>query len=146
MTGDLKTGSCACGHVSYQVVLPYEKVVICHCDNCQKRTESAFGLMIYFKVDQVRFSPEDLCSYHYKAESGNAMQSHFCRICGTSLFLTCVLNEGLIGVAGGCFDKERFFYEVDREIFCRSKTPFVKIAAKASLETSPRYEQVVLNK
>ena len=46
-----------------------------------------------------------------------------------------------MGVAGGCFDDERFFYEVDREIFCRTKAPFVEIAAKASMATSPRYGQ-----
>ena len=141
MSVEIKTGSCACGHVPYHVVLPFEKVVICHCDNCQKRTGSAFGLMIYLKTEQVRFSSENLCVYHYKAESGNDMQSHFCRLCGTSVFLTGALNEGLIGVAGGCFDDERFFYEVDREIFCRTKAPFIEIAAKASMATSPRYGQ-----
>ena len=132
MGSDFKTGSCSCGHVSFQVVLPFEKVVICHCDNCQKRTGSAFGLMIYFKADQVRFSPENLSVYHYKAESGNAMQSHFCRTCGASVFLTGDLNTGLIGVAGGCFDDDRFYYDVDREIFCRSKAPFVKMTAMAA--------------
>ena len=141
MSVEIKTGSCACGHVVYRVVAPLEKVVICHCDNCQKRTGSAFGLMIYFKADQVCFSPENLTVYHYKAESGNAMQAHFCNLCGTSMFLTGDLNAGLIGVAGGCFDDERFFYEVDREIFRRTKAPFVEIRAKASMPTSPRYRQ-----
>ena len=58
MSVEIKTGSCACGHVTYHVVLPFEKVVICHCDNCQKRTGSAFGLMVYVKTEQVQFSPE----------------------------------------------------------------------------------------
>ena len=141
MIGDIKTGSCACGLISYEVILPFKKVIICHCHNCQKRTGSASGLMIYFKEEQVRSTDEYLCLYEYEAESGNAMQSHFCQICGTSVFLTGALNQGLIGVAGSCFDDGTFFYDVDRELFCRSKAPFVKVDAKASMETSPRYRK-----
>ena len=141
MEKDYKTGSCACGGVQFKASLPFEKVVLCHCQHCQKRTGSAFGLMVYFKEGQISFSQEKLGTYDYQADSGNAMQSHFCKKCGTSLFLTGALNKGLMGVAGGCFDDERLFYKVDREIFCRSKAPFVDIEAKASMTTSPRYGQ-----
>lgn len=106
------------------------------------RTGSAFGLLVYFNEGDVSFSSKSLNHYHYKAESGNAMQAHFCGHCGTPLCLTGELNKGLVGIAGGCFDEERFFYEVDREIFCRSKAPFVVNDVKLSLETSPRFTNV----
>ena len=139
MSDTLKTGRCTCGKVSFKTRSPHVKAIICHCKSCQMRTGSAFGLMVYFNEADVSFSTKSLRHYDYKSDSGNGMHSHFCEQCGTSLFLTGELNEGLIGVAGGCFDEERFFYEVDREIFCRSKAPFVVNDVKQSMDTSPRY-------
>jgi hypothetical protein len=98
--------------------------------------------MVYFKQDHVQLSKESLTTHRYKTDSGNEMQSHFCTQCGTSLFLTGDLLAGLIGVAGGCFDDETFWYEVDREVFCRSKAHFVEIDTPASMETSPRYKPI----
>ena len=136
----IKTGSCACGKVVFETRQPHEKSVLCHCNACQLRTGSAFGHMIYFKSDQLSYREDFLRSFQYKAESGNAMQSHFCKECGTSLFLTGDQNAGLIGVAWGCFDDKDNWAEVDREIFCRSKAGFVQIDTLVSLETSPRYK------
>ena len=138
----IKKGRCACGKVAFEARLPQVKSVICHCHACQMRTGSAFGLMVYFRDEDVSFSSAHLRIYAYQADSGNDMQSRFCVNCGTSLFLIGDLNTGLIGIAGGCFDEERFFYEVDREIFCRSKAPFVENDVKLSIDTSPRYGQM----
>ena len=142
MTGANKRGRCACGKVGFTAALPSDKVVLCHCPQCKQRTGSAFGIMVYFPEENLQFSKEFLQIYDYLADSGNKMQSHFCQQCGTSLFLTGTINQGLVGVAGGCFDDVRFWYGIDREIFCRSKAPFVEVDADVSLETSPRYGSV----
>lgn len=139
MTDTFKTGRCACGKVLFNVRLPHIKAIICHCKACQMRTGSAFGLLVYFNKADVSFSTQYLRQYKYKADSGKGMQSDICGQCGTSLFLKGDLDAGLIGVAGGCFDKGRFFYEVDREIFCRRKAPFAVNDVKLSMDTSPRY-------
>ncbi|XDZ66450.1 GFA family protein [Alphaproteobacteria bacterium LSUCC0684] len=140
MANQYKTGRCACGKVVFEARLPHEKSIICHCKSCQLRTGSVFGLMIYFKRGQLSFPQHLLSLFQYRAESGNAMQSHFCKECGTSLFLTGALNAGLIGVAGGCFDNDLSWCKIDREIFCRSKADFVHVNTAVSLETSPRYK------
>ena len=140
MDSGVKAGGCACGQVVFKASLPHDRVVLCHCEYCQRRTGSAFGLMVYFAQDHVRFSREHLRSYAYRTDSGNEMQSHFCMKCGTSLFLTGDILKGQIGVAGGCFDDETFWYKLDREVFCRSKAHFVHVDAETSMETSPRYK------
>ena len=144
MPNHTKIGRCACGKVVFQAKLPFEKSVICHCKSCQLRTGSAFGHMIYFKRNHLSFAQHLLRLFAYKAESGNAMQGHFCKECGTTLFLTGTLNAGLIGVAGGCFDDGVSWCKIDREIFCRSKADYVYIDTPFSLETSPRYKPKTL--
>jgi hypothetical protein len=132
-------GSCACGAVEFEAALPHDRAVLCHCLYYQRRTGSAFGVMVYFQSQHVSFPKTLLKSYSYKTDSGNMMQSHFCEMCGTSLFLTGDILSGIIGVAGGCFD-DGYWFEIDREVFLRSKAHFIcNIDANESMTTSPRY-------
>ena len=44
---------CCCGEIGIEVEgLPFLHVV-CHCDNCKRRTGSAFGIAAYFEDSQV---------------------------------------------------------------------------------------------
>ncbi len=35
-------GSCHCGHISYQAEIDPDKVVVCHCTDCQTMSGAAF--------------------------------------------------------------------------------------------------------
>ena len=44
----MKTAMCCCGSVSIELEDDVKLNALCHCDNCRKRTGSAFGHSLYF--------------------------------------------------------------------------------------------------
>lgn len=74
---------------------------ICHCDNCKRRTGSAFGWSTYFADGQVVGRNGDVRCYEISGVK--AQQRFFCAACGTTLYWKIAAQPGRIGVAGGCF-------------------------------------------
>lgn len=74
---------------------------LCHCNNCKKRTGSAFGLSAYFHQSDVIIGSE-LKTYEVNAETGK-QERFFCPNCGTTLYWTTTAIPNYIGIASGCF-------------------------------------------
>ncbi|MFN9678591.1 MAG: GFA family protein [Betaproteobacteria bacterium] len=99
-----RTAKCACGATSITVSGEPSIYGVCHCDNCKRRTGSAFGISSYFKKMDVlsQEGKTNVYAFHHTAQ-GNDQERHFCPNCGTTLFW---YNSGLpqdIGIAAGCF-------------------------------------------
>jgi hypothetical protein len=73
---------------------------VCHCDNCRKRTGSAFGWSVYFKDAQVVAKSGAFGVYN---QTTIPQKRYFCSTCATTLYWTVEMWPGLVGVAGGCF-------------------------------------------
>lgn len=77
---------------------------VCHCNNCKRRTGSAFGLSAYFAdTNVVRVTGPTAIYEVDNKEFGNRQQRHFCPGCGTTLFWKISTLPNLTGIAGGCF-------------------------------------------
>ncbi len=136
---EIHHGGCQCGEVRFATMGQPERTGVCHCRHCQLRTGSAFGVSVYFSqknLDVINGAPK---IYRFETETGRMFSTHFCASCGTNVFWTLEALEGLVGVAGGCFDPPTFWYDITRETFTRSKAPFVCLGVAQSLETSPGY-------
>lgn len=73
---------------------------ICSCDNCKRRTGSAFGWSAYFPDEKVRIGG-DVARYHVATTNADRF---FCQACGTTLYWRSDdFMPGHTGVAGGCF-------------------------------------------
>lgn len=100
------TATCCCESISIIIEgTPYINAV-CHCENCKKRTGSAFGISVYFKSEQV-------VEIHgntevYKIDNETNQERHFCKQCGTTLHWYTSSLPGYIGIAGGCFNAMPF--------------------------------------
>ena len=94
--------TCCCGHASIEVQGKPLVNSICHCNDCKKRTGSAFGISVYVKYKQI----VKLCGETtiYKIETGTAQERHFCVSCGTTLYWQTANFPKLTGIAGGCFN------------------------------------------
>lgn len=78
----MKTGSCLCGAVKYEVHGPLRTVVVCHCTQCRKQTGSVMHATAardeYFRIVETR-------GLKWVRSSGMA-QRGFCAECGSVLF------------------------------------------------------------
>jgi hypothetical protein len=90
---------CCCGALEVEAEGEPILNAICHCDNCKKRTGSAFGWSAYFAEPNVTIHG-DAQVYAFESASGHTERS-FCPTCGSTLFWRSAVFAGLVGVAGG---------------------------------------------
>ena len=102
-------------------------VVACHCTDCQRRTGSPFGVGAYFPLAQAKMRGATT-SFTRVAESGNKFTSHFCPVCGTSVYWYPEKLAGMVGVAVGAFN-DPVFPAPNRSVWERSMHSWVTITA-----------------
>jgi hypothetical protein len=99
-----RVAKCACGAASVQVAGDVAAHAVCHCNNCKKRTGSAFGISVYFPKLAIVSVAGPLTVYApYNAARKEDQERHFCSKCGTTLYWYASTLPGMVGIAGGCF-------------------------------------------
>ena len=102
-----RTAACACGQLWIACRGEPEKVSLCHCLACQRRTGSAFGIAAFFPREAV--DAEGRASrYTRSSHSGYAVTFHFCPACGTTVFWEPERKPAAIAVAVGAFADPSF--------------------------------------
>lgn len=96
-----RMATCCCGKCSIEVEGEPIQNAICHCNNCKKRTGSAFGWSAYFADRQVLQKAGDLRVYEISGEK--QQQRWLCPNCGSTLFWKLARLPSVTGIAGGCF-------------------------------------------
>ena len=135
-------GGCLCGSVRYQVTGAPEVASICHCRYCQLRSGSAFAVSVYFTQDQVQLGHGAVKTHELTTASGRAFDTRFCTKCGTTVWWTIGTRPNSIGISGGTFDPPSFWYDIDREVFTRSRAAFISINSPEQCETHPAFDPV----
>ncbi|KAH9481996.1 hypothetical protein JR316_0006526 [Psilocybe cubensis] len=109
----VRTGSCLCKAVKYEVAGDPITFRICHCQNCKKATGSAFMTNVFFTEDKLRVTEgqEKLKVYHdHETASGNVLSRYFCSQCGSNVFLQSSDKRAVAGkiriIAAGTLDEE----------------------------------------
>jgi len=97
-----RTGQCHCGSLKVIASGEPERVYLCHCEACQRRTGTAFHFGASYLQERVRLDGERKI-YERDADSGNRIRFHFCPNCGTSVFWEGDKSPATCGVAVGCF-------------------------------------------
>jgi len=98
-------GGCVCGQLRYVTRGEPQRVTVCHCTWCQRRTGTAFGIQAVFRQDQFWIVSGSVSSYrHTSDESGRWLEQQFCAKCGTNIGLTLEAVPGIQGVSAGTFD------------------------------------------
>jgi len=79
-------GRCHCGYITYEAEIDTEKVLICHCTDCQTLSGSAFRTVVPTRVDSFRLLSGNPKIYVKTGESGIKRQQSFCPECGTPIY------------------------------------------------------------
>lgn len=117
---------CACGQLRLDLPDAPLMVVACHCRACQLRTGAPLGAGAYYPAAGVAVRGERQV-YTRRADSGLAVTSEFCPICGSSVFWRAEKLPMLIGVAVGAVNGP--LPEPSRSVWETHRRPWVAVAA-----------------
>lgn len=73
--------TCACGQLRATLAHPPKRASICHCEDCRKRSGSAFSLNARYAPSEVETKGRS-SSYTRKGDEGSSICYHFCPDCG----------------------------------------------------------------
>lgn len=117
----MKTGSCLCGGVAFEIAGPMRPVVMCHCSQCRKQS-GHIGAFTACDDKDLHFKSQETLGW-YRASNGAARG--FCRNCGSLLFwkgdgrdytsITAGSIDGATGLA------------VEGHIYCADKGDYYEI-------------------
>ncbi|WP_298843544.1 GFA family protein [uncultured Roseobacter sp.] len=79
-------GGCLCGAIAYLSVADSEGCVICHCQNCQINSGTAFGRVVHSHDRRGALASGSLTIFETIAESGRRRCLSFCGDCGTRIY------------------------------------------------------------
>jgi hypothetical protein len=102
-----RIGQCHCGSLRVIATGEPDRVYLCHCKACQRRTGTAFHFGASYPKERVRLDGERKI-YDRDADSGYRIRFHFCPNCGSTLYWEGDRNPAVCGVAVGAFDTSAF--------------------------------------
>lgn len=94
-------GRCHCGRISFTALVDPQRVVACHCSDCQTFSGGPFRASVAAPAEQVVMTGEPT-EYVKLADSGNARVQGFCGTCGTHLYATAQHDRSTLGLRLGC--------------------------------------------
>lgn len=80
---------------------------VCHCNDCKRRTGSAFGAQARFADVDVTIHGESR-TYTRIADSGGAVEQRFCGACGSTVYWRIAAAPGFTSIALGAFTDLEF--------------------------------------
>src|SRR5882757_1316899 len=97
-----RTARCCCGGLQAETTGEPSFVSACHCQACQRRTGSVFGVGAYFPRTQVRTEGASKL-YVRDGQDGRKLRMHFCPDCGTTVYWEADFRPDHVGIAVGAF-------------------------------------------
>ena len=102
-----RTAECHCGQLRVIASGEPERVYVCHCRACKRRTGTAFHYGTFWQKEQVRIEGE-YKTYERGAASGFKIRFHFCPNCGSNVFWEGDRYPANYGIAAGNFADPNF--------------------------------------
>lgn len=128
------SGQCHCGAIRFKGFAHPEKVLVCHCTDCQVFSGAPFRAVLLVSADDMEVvgSPK---IYVKVAASGNHRAQAFCGECGTQLYATEPTAPKVFNVRLGCVN-ERAQLRPQAQIWRASAMPWL-----CDLSAMPSHEQ-----
>lgn len=132
-------GQCHCGTITYRALLDPERIVVCHCTDCQSLSGSAFRTVAFTQTDAFEVLTGTIKIYvKTSADSGNPRAQGFCGDCGSAIYATSV-GEGpkVYGLRTGTIT-QRAALIPKQQVWHRSALPWLDDLCKLpASETTP---------
>ncbi len=119
------SGQCHCGAISFTALVDPEKVIACHCTDCQAFSGAPFRAVLPTPADGVGWLGTP--SHYVKvAASGNRRAQAFCAECGTQLYATDPDSPTVLNLRLGCVNQRALLPPVVH-IWGQSALPWVPV-------------------
>ncbi|NYT41070.1 GFA family protein [Sphingomonas sp. R-74633] len=116
------TGSCHCGAIRYQAEADPARVALCHCNDCQTLSGSAWRASA--RVDAADFQVVGEPKVYVKtAESGTKRGQAFCGECGSGLYAFTPADPRVYAIRLGSVD-QRAELPPQSQIWCEAALPW----------------------
>ncbi|PLS20046.1 GFA family protein [Neptunicoccus cionae] len=118
----MKTGSCLCGAVTFEVSGDLRPSVACHCTQCRK-TSGHYWSATQVPSDRLTLTRSDGLQWY---QSSPTARRGFCSVCGSSLFWE-MDGEGATSIGTGTLDGDTGLH-TEKHIFVADKGDYYEIA------------------
>ncbi len=102
-----RIAACSCGQLTATTTEDPIRVSICHCLDCQRRTDSVFGAQARFRKDTVRIAGLST-QYVRVGDEGRKATFSFCPRCGATVHYQVEGYEETIAIPVGAFAEPGF--------------------------------------
>ena len=82
-------GGCHCGNITYEAEIDPDKVILCHCTDCQTMSGSAYRSVVFAAGDTFKMSGTPKI-YVKTGSSGAPRAQAFCPECGSHIYSSTV--------------------------------------------------------
>jgi hypothetical protein len=140
------TGGCLCGAVRYSCTARPLTAAVCHCDDCQRASGSAFSVNVVVKRSGLTLTGDSPSVYVTAAEeSGDRRERFFCASCGSPVYTVAAELPDLAVLKAGTLD-DRAWLDPDMEFFADSAQPwFLRREPRGRFARSAPMPNVVLH-
>ncbi len=132
--GNELTGGCLCGAIRYRVTQPVDKVIMCHCTDCQKASGTGASANAPIASSALEFTRGTPKIFSKVVDSGRTLERAFCGDCGSPLFTRRANAPDMSALKVGTLDSP-LDMKVVMNIWTRSARPWTHI--DPALESFP---------
>ena len=102
------SGGCACGAIRYEITGEPIVMTDCQCLDCQSESGTGHASHLVFPSKDVTI-PEVATGWEMTADSGKKKTRHFCRTCGSPVFMTFAATPDILTIRAASLDEpERY--------------------------------------
>jgi len=130
-----RVAHCSCGSLRAETVGEPTTVATCFCEECQRRTGSAFGISTYWPRAHVELSGSTT-RYVREGQEARKVTYYFCPNCGSSVYWELDRRPGQIGISGGSFF-DPSLPAPSRSVWERSKPSWITIPDSEHFTQNP---------
>ena len=130
-------GGCQCGEIRYRLTGEPERLAVCHCTICKRRSGAAFSMSLRMRAADVQLLSDETKRWTLLSDDGKRTKIyHFCATCGIRIWIE-LPGLGFVHVKPGTLD------DIARlapryEGFPARKLPWLTISGlEASFNTQP---------
>lgn len=120
-------GACHCGEIEYEAELDPDRVVLCHCTDCQIMSGGPYRSIAQVPEGDFVLLKGEPKQYFKTGDSGNRRELTFCDTCGSHLYATSAEPPGgrMLGLRTGTLREGRDLGP-KFQVWCQSKMPWAQ--------------------